>query len=96
VLLIEPVGPLIGLGRLFFRELLQMHNAEYARYPDRLKLRFDSATLLMSVVHIDYIRQDIALDHDMDGCSAFGNSAVRITRNQYRTHRQNDHDHRLS
>jgi hypothetical protein len=37
-----------------------------------LRLVDDSTTLLMSIVHLDYVRQDIALDHGSDRFSTFG------------------------
>jgi len=44
-----------------------------------LRLLDDHATLLMSVVHLDYARRDLALDHGSDRFSTFNDYSCDVS-----------------
>jgi len=44
-------------------------------FPFSMRLVDESATLLMSTVHLDYVRRDLALDHGSDRFSTFSDAA---------------------
>ncbi len=65
-----PLGtiPPFGCRHFLLSDLIEA-NANYE--PLSLRLTDEEATLLMSVIHIDYQRRDIALDHGSDRFSTF-------------------------
>jgi hypothetical protein len=50
-------------------------------YPFPLSMRLvdESATVLMSTVHLDYVRRDLALDHGSDRFSTFSDAGCEMT-----------------
>lgn len=60
--------PAFGCRHYLLSELLAQKAGEFDL---TLRLIDEKATLLMSVVHMDYVRQDIALDHGSDRFSTF-------------------------
>jgi hypothetical protein len=60
--------PAFGASHLLLSELLSTKSESIDL---TLRLVDDQATLLMSVVHLDYVRKDLALDHGSDRFSTF-------------------------
>src|SRR5947209_6082384 len=63
----QPSGRHGTLIRMSRRRTIQAANYE----PLSLRLVDERATLLMSSLHLDYVRRDIALDHGSDRFSTF-------------------------
>ena len=63
--------PAFGCAHFLLSDLLP--ESSYA-FPLSMRLTDESATILMSTVHLDYVRHDLALDHGSDRFSTFSDA----------------------
>ena len=59
--------------------LSELSSGKIGSHDLSLRLVDEHATLLMSVVHLDYVRRDLALDHGSDRFSTFNDYSCKAS-----------------